>query len=101
MSGFRMEDLDQQPPYLYAGYRSTLLRAPSRPLIPITQTLSETTGPLFGAEVIGPGDDDLTRPMPNCACNRAAYCVATDSESLFSINAEAASLPQPEIATAP
>ena len=61
MSGFRMEDLDQQPPHLYAGYRSTLLRAPSRPLIPITHTLSEITGPLFGADVLGDGDDDLTR----------------------------------------
>ena len=61
MSGFRLEDLSGQPPYLYAGYRSTALRAPSRPLIPITHTLSEITGPLFGDDVIAENDDDLTR----------------------------------------
>ncbi len=49
------------PPYLYAGYRSTLLRAPSRPLIPIAHTLSDFTGPLFGPEHVGSLDHDLTR----------------------------------------
>jgi protocatechuate 3,4-dioxygenase beta subunit len=61
MSGFRLEDLQQQPPYLFAGYRSTALRSPSRPLIPITHTLSEITGPLFGEDVVAEGDGDLTR----------------------------------------
>lgn len=60
MSGFRLEDLQQQPPYLVAGYRSTGLRAPSRPLIPIRHTISETTGPMFGEEALAPNDDDLT-----------------------------------------
>src|SRR5690348_12064565 len=50
------------PPYLYPDYRSTTLRAPSRPLIPLHHaTLSETTGPLFGAQEIAPEDADLTR----------------------------------------
>ncbi len=47
--------------YLFPDYRSTVLRAPSRPLIPLKHTLSEMTGPLFGPEVIGPVDHDLTR----------------------------------------
>ncbi|MBI2766690.1 MAG: protocatechuate 3,4-dioxygenase subunit beta [Chloroflexi bacterium] len=49
------------PPQLYPAYRSTVLRAPSRPLIPLKPTLSEITGPLFGEETLGPFDDDLTR----------------------------------------
>jgi protocatechuate 3,4-dioxygenase beta subunit len=49
------------PPYLYPGYRSTQLRAPSQPLIPVRHTLSETTGPLFGADDVSPLDHDLTR----------------------------------------
>ncbi len=61
MSGYRPDDEGSQPPYLYAAYRSTVARAPSRPLIPIKHTLSEITGPIFGEEVIGPNDDDLTR----------------------------------------
>jgi protocatechuate 3,4-dioxygenase beta subunit len=61
MSGFRPEDLQGQPPYFFPGYRSTGLRAPARPLIPLRQTLSETTGPIFGEDAIGPNDADLTR----------------------------------------
>jgi protocatechuate 3,4-dioxygenase beta subunit len=61
MSGFRIEDLAIQPPYLFPAYRSTTLRAPSRPLIPIRQTITETSGPIFGDADIGPTDHDLTR----------------------------------------
>jgi protocatechuate 3,4-dioxygenase beta subunit len=64
VSGFRVEDLQAQPPYFFPDYRSTALRAPSRPLIPITQTLSEITGPLFADFQLGPNDDDLTRQYP-------------------------------------
>lgn len=45
----------------YAGYKSTALRAPKRPLVPIPQTLSEITGPVYGHEMIRPTDHDLTR----------------------------------------
>ena len=54
-------DPDSQPPYLHPPYKSTVLRSPRRPLVPIPQTLSEVTGPLFGHETVKPGDDDLTR----------------------------------------
>src|SRR4051812_3081109 len=57
----RPRDWSAHPPYLYAGYRSTALRGPTRPLIPLRQTLSELTGPVYGQESIGPLDDDLTR----------------------------------------
>jgi protocatechuate 3,4-dioxygenase, beta subunit len=46
-----------QPPYLHPDYRSTLKRAPSRPLLPLEQTLSEMTGPRPSAA----GIVDLTR----------------------------------------
>jgi len=45
----------------YTGYKSTALRAPKRPLVPIPQTLSEITGPVYGHEMIRPTDHDLTR----------------------------------------
>ncbi|MGI8926307.1 MAG: protocatechuate 3,4-dioxygenase subunit beta [Tepidiformaceae bacterium] len=61
MSGYRPAEPSAEPPYLVAAYRSTVLRAPGRPLIPIRQTLSEITGPIFGAESLGPLDNDLTR----------------------------------------
>ena len=41
-------------------YRSTLLRAPRRPPVPLRQGLTEITGPLLGAERVTPGDADLT-----------------------------------------
>ena len=61
MMSYRRDDRDVHPPLLYPDYGSTRLRAPLRPLIPIAQTLSEITGPIFGEDAIGPNDDDLTR----------------------------------------
>jgi protocatechuate 3,4-dioxygenase beta subunit len=49
------------PPYLWPDYRSTRLRAPDRPLMPLPETLTELTGPVFGHDRLGPLDSDLTR----------------------------------------
>ncbi len=49
------------PPYLYPDYGSTRLRAPSEPLVVVAHTLSELTGPVYGASAIGELDADLTR----------------------------------------
>jgi protocatechuate 3,4-dioxygenase, beta subunit len=48
------------PPYLYPDYRSTRLRAPSRPLLLLPHTLSEVTGPVFGHDAVAELDHDLT-----------------------------------------
>jgi protocatechuate 3,4-dioxygenase, beta subunit len=50
-----------QPALATEPYGSTRLRAPSLPPIALPQTLTEITGPLLGADRIGPHDDDLTR----------------------------------------
>jgi protocatechuate 3,4-dioxygenase beta subunit len=49
-----------QPNYLHPEYRSSVKRAPTRPLIVLSQTLSERTGPAFGQDVVRPSDRDLT-----------------------------------------
>jgi len=49
-----------QPDCLYEPYASTVKRAPGKPLILLPQTLSEVTGPVFGHDDIGAGDNDLT-----------------------------------------
>lgn len=49
------------PPFLYPDYKSTVLRAPQKPLIVIPHTLSELTGPVFGHDAIRETDSDLTR----------------------------------------
>jgi protocatechuate 3,4-dioxygenase, beta subunit len=54
-------DWSSHPPYIYAGYRSTPLRGPKKPLIPLKQTLSELTGPVYGHESVGTLDSDLTQ----------------------------------------
>lgn len=54
-------DWDGQPPLVAPDYRSTLLRGPTEPLVPLRATISETTGPAFGAESIDPAQADLTR----------------------------------------
>ena len=53
-------DWSSHPPYLHAPYKSTALRGPTKPLIPLPATLSELSGPAFGHEVIGSLDHDLT-----------------------------------------
>jgi protocatechuate 3,4-dioxygenase beta subunit len=50
------------PPLASPEYRSTLLRAPSRPLVVLPQYLTEVTGPVLGEDRIRDGDADLTRP---------------------------------------
>ena len=54
-------DWDSHPPYLYPDYKSTALRAPRKPLVPLAPSLSELTGPVFGHDCLGPLDHDLTR----------------------------------------
>ena len=50
-----------QPPYLYPDYKSTALRGPTKPLVPLAQSLSEITGPVYGHDSLGPLDADLTQ----------------------------------------
>jgi protocatechuate 3,4-dioxygenase beta subunit len=45
----------------YPGYRSTLYRAPSRPLVPLPEELHPLAGPVFGEDAIEESDSDLTR----------------------------------------
>jgi protocatechuate 3,4-dioxygenase, beta subunit len=54
-------DWGAHPSYVYPAYRSTELRGPKRPLIPIRQTLSELTGPVYGRDAVGALDADLTK----------------------------------------
>ena len=55
------ESLEAHPPYLFPDYRSTVKRAPSRPLVIMPHTLTELTGPVYGHESVREHDGDLTR----------------------------------------
>ncbi|MDR2984983.1 MAG: protocatechuate 3,4-dioxygenase subunit beta, partial [Nocardiopsaceae bacterium] len=48
------------PPLDCPEYRSSQLRAPARPLVPLPQWLTEVTGPLLGPERVTAADADLT-----------------------------------------
>jgi protocatechuate 3,4-dioxygenase, beta subunit len=48
------------PSYDTPAYRSSVLRAPRRPLLLLPRTPSETTGPLFGEDAVTSLDSDLT-----------------------------------------
>lgn len=54
-------DWSSHPAYISEGYKSTKLRGPTKLLIPITATLSELTGPVYGHDSLGELDTDLTR----------------------------------------
>jgi protocatechuate 3,4-dioxygenase beta subunit len=61
IKSYRARDWKSHPPYRFDGYASSMKRAPLKRLVPLEQTLSEITGPLFGHEALQPNDDDLTR----------------------------------------
>lgn len=55
------DSLKAHPLNATPAYGSTLKRAPSKPLILLPHTLSETAGPVFGHIGVAAGDSDLTR----------------------------------------
>ena len=58
-------DADREDPlYDYPDYRSTQLRSPTRPLLLLPESLSETTGPVFGEDAVSSDDADLTTGHP-------------------------------------
>lgn len=64
ISGYRPADPASRPPLLWPAYRSTILRAPTRPPLVVPPSLTEVTGPLFGDRAVEPGEEDLTRQHP-------------------------------------
>jgi protocatechuate 3,4-dioxygenase beta subunit len=58
---FRPADPASRPSLLHLPYGSTRLRAPLLPPVPMPQSLTELTAPVFGAGAIGALDHDLTR----------------------------------------
>ena len=57
---FRRDETPVDPPYLHPDYVATRLRAPSRPLVMLPQSLTELTGPLLGTGRVEASDADLT-----------------------------------------
>ena len=56
---FLQRDRSRHPPAFTPDYKSTVLRSPRLPLWSLQNSLSETTGPTFRPDEIGPLDNDL------------------------------------------
>jgi protocatechuate 3,4-dioxygenase beta subunit len=56
----RRPDRNGQPDYLYPPYVSSRKRAPTKPLILVPHTISESSGPVFGDDTLQETDGDLT-----------------------------------------
>jgi protocatechuate 3,4-dioxygenase, beta subunit len=54
-------DFSVHPPHLYPDYKSTILRAPTRPLMPVKDYLRQLKMPVYGESVIGKFNNDLTK----------------------------------------
>ena len=54
-------DRGWHPPAFTPDYKTSVLRAPRFPLLSLDNTISETTGPVFGHSILGPLDNDLIR----------------------------------------
>lgn len=57
---FVQRNLEEHPPAYAPGYKTSVLRSPRLALVSFSNTLTEATGPLFGHNILGPHDDDLT-----------------------------------------
>jgi protocatechuate 3,4-dioxygenase, beta subunit len=57
---YRPEAPGTHPPLDFPDYRSTRLRHPGQPLVPLPHRLTEVTGPLLGEGRVGETDHDLT-----------------------------------------
>jgi len=60
-AGYRRPYPGTQPAHLHPAYVSSIKRAPAKPLVPMPQTLTEVTGPVFGKEAVDTKACDLTR----------------------------------------
>jgi protocatechuate 3,4-dioxygenase beta subunit len=58
---YNARDWKSHPPFVFKGYASSAKRGPLSKLVPLKQTLSEVTGPLFSDIKLEPGEDDLAR----------------------------------------
>ena len=56
---FYQRDRTLHPPALTPGYKTSVLRSPQKALLSLQNSLSEITGPVFGADELGPLDHDL------------------------------------------
>ena len=54
-------NFDVHPPHLYPDYKSTILRSPTRPLMPVKEYLRQLRLPVYGESIIGEFDNDLTK----------------------------------------
>ena len=56
---FLQRDRGVHPPAFAPAYKTSVLRSPQKTLIALQNSLSEITGPIFGADELGPLDHDL------------------------------------------
>jgi protocatechuate 3,4-dioxygenase beta subunit len=61
VSAIHPDERGSQPSLLYPPYRSTVRRAPSRPLVVLPRGIRDLMTPLYGYLPIGEADNDLTR----------------------------------------
>ena len=62
--GYALEGPGTHPPLDYPDYRSTRLRHPGQPLVPLPHRLTEVTGPLVGEDPVGATEHQQTAPQP-------------------------------------
>lgn len=56
-----LADQDVHPPLLSPAYKSTILRSPTQPLMPVRELIRDLSMPVFGQSVLREFDNDLTR----------------------------------------
>ncbi len=88
---YPLEGLSAYPKHLTPEYKSTVKRAPTKPLILMPHTLSEMTGPVYGHDVIEENDNDLTKQVARASRSASASsCMVTCSMKTSALLARSA-----------
>jgi protocatechuate 3,4-dioxygenase beta subunit len=56
---YRARNREIHPPTYFPDYKTSVARSPRLPLVALQQSLSESTGPVFGHDMLRPLDNDL------------------------------------------
>lgn len=57
---FKQRDWSSHPPQIAPDYKSSVLRAPTKPLVKMPDSALVASGPVFGHDMLGEHDGDLT-----------------------------------------
>ena len=78
-------DWESHPPLIHPPYTSTVLRGPTKPLVPLAHGLAESTGPVYGHESVQALDGRLRSRLTQARHAALAAMPALDAYVAYGV----------------